>query len=89
MSSQFKRENSDLLLAFLTLTGIILLVAIVGFFMLRKGPEIVQGEVDVDEFRVSSKVPARLMKLYVKEGDTVHVGDTLAIMQAPDVQAKL
>jgi HlyD family secretion protein len=89
MSSQFKRENSDLLLAFLTLTGIILLVAIVGFFMLRKGPEIVQGEVDVDEFRVSSKVPARLMKLYVKEGDTVHVGDTLAVMQAPDVQAKL
>ena len=73
MASQFKRENKDLLLAFLTLTGIILVVAVVGFFMLRKGPEIVQGEVDVDEFRVSSKVPARVLKLCKQEGDTVHV----------------
>jgi HlyD family secretion protein len=89
MSSQFKKENNDLLLAFLTLLGIICLVAIVGFFMLQKEPDIVQGEVDVDEFRVSSKVPARVLRLCVDEGDTVHVGDTLAVMEAPDVQAKL
>ena len=89
MASQFKRENKDLLLAFLTLTGIILVVAVVGFFMLRKGPEIIQGEVDVDEFRVSSKVPARVFRLCKQEGDTVHVGDTLAVMVAPDVEAKL
>lgn len=89
MASQFKRENKDLLLAFLTLTGIILVVAVVGFFMLRKGPEIIQGEVDVDEFRVSSKVPSRVLKLCKQEGDTVHVGDTLAVMVAPDVEAKL
>jgi HlyD family secretion protein len=89
MSSEFKRENSDLLLAFLTLLGIILLVAVVGFFMLHKGPDIVQGEVDVDEFRVSSKVPSRVLQLCVHEGDSVHVGDTVAIMEAPDVQAKL
>ncbi len=89
MASQFKRENKDLLLAFLTLTAIILVVAVVGFYMLRKGPEIVQGEVDVDEFRVSSKVPARVYRLLKEEGDTVHMGDTVAIMVAPDVEAKL
>ena len=40
MASQ-KSQNSNMLLAFLTLLGVIALVAVVGFFMLRKGPEII------------------------------------------------
>lgn len=49
-----KSQNSNMLLAFLTLTGVIAIVAVVGFFMLRKGPEIVQGQAEVTEYRVSS-----------------------------------
>lgn len=78
-----------MLLAFLTLTGIIAIVAIVGFFMLRKGPEIVQGQAEVTEYRVSSKVPGRILEFRVKEGQSVQAGDTLAILEAPDVHAKL
>lgn len=78
-----------MLLAFLTLLGVIALVAIVGFFMLRKGPEIIQGQVEVTEYRVSSKVPGRILEFRVKEGETVKAGDTLAILEAPDVVAKL
>ena len=52
-----KSQNSNMLLAFLTLTGVIAIVALVGFFMLRKGPEIIQGQAEVTEYRVSSKVP--------------------------------
>ena len=37
-----KSQNSNMLLAFLTLLGVIAIVAVVGFFMLRKGPEIIQ-----------------------------------------------
>ena len=44
-----KSQNSNMLLAFLTLTGVIAIVAVVGFFMLRKGPEIVQGQAEVTE----------------------------------------
>ena len=33
-----KSQNSNMLLAFLTLLGVIAIVAVVGFFMLRKGP---------------------------------------------------
>ena len=75
MASQ-KSQNSNMLLAFLTLLGVIALVAVVGFFMLRKGPEIIQGQAEVDEFRV-------------KEGQTVQAGDTLAILEAPDIAAKM
>ena len=78
-----------MLLAFLTLTGVIALVAVVGFFMLRKGPEIIQGQAEVDEYRVSSKVPGRILEFRVKEGQTVQKGDTLALLEAPDIAAKM
>ena len=42
----------------------------------------------MEEYRVSSKVPSRILELRVKEGDYVHVGDTLAILDAPEVEAK-
>ena len=88
MASQ-KSQNSNMLLAFLTRLGVIALVAVVGFFMLRKGPEIIQGQAEVDEYRVSSKVPGRILEFRVKEGQTVQAGDTLAILEAPDIAAKM
>lgn len=88
MSSQ-KSQNSNMLLAFLTLLGVITLVAVVGFFMLRKGPEVIQGQAEVTEYRVSSKVPGRMLEFRVKEGERVEAGDTLAILEAPEVAAKM
>ena len=61
-----KSQNSNMLLAFLTLLGVIAIVAVVGFFMLRKGPEIIQGQAEVTEYRVSSKVPGRILEFRVK-----------------------
>lgn len=84
-----KSQNSNMLLAFLTLLGVIVLVALVGFFMLRKGPDMVQGQAEATEYRVSSKVPGRILEFRVKEGQSVKAGDTLAILEAPDVQAKM
>ena len=49
----------------------------------------VQGQADVNEYRVSSKVPGRVLRYLVKEGDPVKAGDTLAILEAPEVNAKL
>ena len=88
MASQ-KSQNSNMLLAFITLLGVIAIVALVGFFMLRKGPEIIQGQAEVTEYRVSSKVPGRILEFRVKEGDKVKAGDTLAILEAPEVAAKM
>ena len=73
-----KSQNSNMLLAFLTLLGVIAIVAVVGFFMLRKGPEIIQGQAEVTEYRVSSKVPGRILEFRVKEGQQINAGDTLA-----------
>jgi HlyD family secretion protein len=43
----------------------------------------------VEEYRVSGKVPGRILELRVKEGDLVKAGDTLAIIEAPEVEAKM
>ena len=66
----------------------VVVVGLIGFLLLDRSPETIQGEVEVSEYRISSKVPGRILELRVKEGDYVHVGDTLAILDAPEVQAK-
>jgi len=88
MASQ-RSQNTNLLIAFITLMGVIIIVALIGFFLLKKGPEMIQGQTEVTEYRVSSKVPGRILRLPVHEGDKVEVGDTLAVLEAPDVDAKM
>lgn len=51
--------------------------------------EIIQGQAETTDYRVSSKVPARVLEFRVGEGDRVSRGDTLVILEAPDLLAKL
>lgn len=67
----------------------IVAIGLIGTLAFKSEPEEIQGYVEVSEYRVSSKVPGRVLELRVKEGDYVKVGDTLAILDAPDVKAKL
>lgn len=84
-----KEQKNNIILAFITLLSIIVIVAVVGFFMLRKGPEIIEGQAETNEYRVSSKIPGRILQFNVEEGQHVRKGDTLAILEAPEVIAKL
>ena len=84
-----RSQKSNMLLALFTLLGVVAGVCIIGFLVLGHEPEIIQGEADVDEYRVSSKVPGRILHFMVQEGDKVKMGDTLVILEAPDVKAKL
>ncbi len=83
-----KSQHNNILLAIIGFATVVILVAIIGFFTLGKTPEIVQGEIEVSEYRVSSKLPGRILELRVKEGDYVRVGDTLAILEAPEMNAQ-
>ena len=83
-----KTQHPNILLAVIGFAAVVVIVAIIGFFTLGRTPEIVQGEVEVSEYRVSSKLPGRIVDLRVKEGDYVHVGDTLAILEVPEVSAQ-
>ena len=58
--------------------GVIGLTVCVGLW-LPKSEEIIQGEVEVTDYRLSSKVPARVLEIRVEEGDRVRQGDTLVV----------
>lgn len=83
------KESKSKLIPITGFTLLIILVALYGFFFLKRKDNIIQGEADVTEVRISSKVPGRIEKFFVQEGDYVKKGDTLAILSAPDVYAKL
>ena len=82
-------QHKNILYAILGFASVALLVAFIGFFALGRDPELIQGQVEVTEYRVSSKVHGRILEIRVKEGDYVKVGDTLAILDAPEVRAKM
>lgn len=82
-------QKPNFLPAILILAGIVLLAAVGGLYAFSETDETIQGQADVTEYRVSSKVPGRILKYYVKEGQTVRAGDTLAVLEAPDVTAKM
>ncbi|MGP1461304.1 MAG: HlyD family secretion protein [Bacteroides sp.] len=80
---------NDTLLAFVTLLGVIIVVIVVGIFLLQRRSDVIQGQAEVTEYRVSSKVPGRIQRYLVNEGSMVKAGDTLAILEAPEVLAKM
>ena len=83
-----KAQKNSIILAIAGFTAVVVVAGLIGYFTLGKSEDVIQGEVEVSEYRVSSKVPGRILELRVKEGDYVHVGDTLAILDAPEVEAK-
>ena len=89
MSDKAKKQHTNILLAILGFSAVVLIVALIGFLTLGRDPEIIQGEMEVEEYRVSGKVPGRILQLRAKEGDMVRAGDTLAIIEAPEVEAKM
>ena len=83
-----KQQHKSVMIALGVFALAVLIVGAIGYFTIGADEEVIQGQIDVEEYRVSSKVPSRILELRVKEGDYVHVGDTLAILDAPEVEAK-
>jgi HlyD family secretion protein len=84
-----KTQHNNILLAIIGFATVVVIVGVIGFFAFSREKEVIQGQVEVSEYRVSSKVPGRILEIRVKEGDFVKVGDTLAILDAPEVRAKM
>jgi Multidrug resistance efflux pump len=84
-----KKENKTLVIGFVVLIAIVVLVGLIGYFILTPSEIILQGEVEANEVRVSGKLPGRILQLRAKEGDFVHAGDTLVVLDSPEIYAKL
>ena len=84
-----KTQKMNIALSLTAFFVVVVIVCVVGIYTFKhRVPEIVQGQAEVSEYRVSSKVPGRILKILVQEGQFVHAGDTLAILDTPDINAK-
>lgn len=89
MNENKKFSISNMMLAFITLLVVTGLVALAGFFLLTPPDDIIMGQAEATEVRISGKVPGRIASYRFGEGDQVKVGDTLVFLDTPEVLAKL
>lgn len=84
-----KKKNKDLRTGLIALIIVVILIFIVGLIINRPESIIIQGEADASEIRISGKITGRINKFNVEEGSQVHMGDTLVIIDSPELSAKL
>ena len=84
-----KKGNQDLRIGLIALIVVVVLIFIVGIIINRPEPIVIQGEADASEVRISGKVPGRIKEFKGEEGSLVKVGDTLVIIDSPELTAKL
>ena len=89
MDEQKKFSMNNMMLAFIAVLVVVGLVALAGFFLLTPPDDIIMGQAEATEVRISGKVPGRILSYRFGEGDRVKAGDTLVFLDTPEVMAKL
>lgn len=89
MSEAKKFSMNNMMLAFITVLVVIGLVALAGFFLLTPSDDVIMGQAEATQVRVSGKLAGRIAAYRAAEGDRVKAGDTLVFLDTPEVQAKL
>ncbi len=83
------KKSYNLLIGLAALIAILLSVSVIGYIVSRPRPVVIQGEAEATEYRVSGKVPGRIEAFYADEGQQVHKGDTLVLIDSPEIRSKI
>ncbi|MBQ0115983.1 MAG: efflux RND transporter periplasmic adaptor subunit [Bacteroidales bacterium] len=84
-----RKKDKALLAAIGVFIIAIAFIGVLGLIFIKPPKEITQGQADCEVVRVSGKLPGRIVKFYVSEGDYVHKGDTLVSIYSSTADAKL
>lgn len=88
-TNQERDESKILLISLCVIILVVVILAVVGFLLIDKPREVIQGQVEATVIKVSGKLPGRVEVFYVREGDSVKMGDTLVHIHSSVVEAKL
>lgn len=86
---KLQQSTISLLVGLGALILVIVVLGLIGWLTSKPQKIILQGEVEAREYRISSKVPGRITQLLAEEGDTVSKGQLVALIDSPEVQAKV
>ena len=84
-----EKKNYSLLTGVIALVAVILIVSVVGYIVSRPKQTVIQGEAEATEYRVSGKVPGRIEEFRAVEGQQVSKGDTLVLIDSPEIRSKI
>lgn len=88
MSAEQKTGRS-LIITMAVVILVIAVIAVIGFIFMNKPSDIIEGQVEGTNVRISGKLPGRVVEFFVEEGDTVCAGDTLVRIHSAVVEAQL
>ena len=77
MENLREKKERSLVVGLIALIVIIVVLALIGLFLLKPEPQIIQGQAEATQVRVSGKLPGRVVEFMVEEGQHVLAGDTL------------
>ena len=83
------KKNYNLLTGVIAMVAVVLIVSVVGFIVSRPKAIVIQGEAEATEYRVSGKIPGRIEEFRADEGQSVRKGDTLVLIDSPDIRSKI
>ena len=89
MENLREKKERSLVVGLIALIVIIVVLALIGLFLLKPEPQIIQGQAEATQVRVSGKLPGRVVEFTVEEGQHVLAGDTLVHIHSSLVEAKL
>ena len=84
-----KRQKNGMAIGLIALVSLFIIVSLAGLFLLRPAPQILQGQVEATQIRISGKLPGRVAEFMVEEGQYVEAGDTLVHIYSPMAEAQL
>ena len=76
MENLREKKERSLVVGLIALIVIIVVVflALIGLFLLKPEPQIIQGQAEATQVRVSGKLPGRVVEFMVEEGQHVLAG---------------
>lgn len=83
------KKNYNLLIGICALVAIVLAVGLIGYLVSKPREALLQGEAEATEYRVSGKVPGRIEAYLADEGQMVRKGDTLVVIDSPEIRSKI
>lgn len=84
-----KKKRNNLTIGLIALVSLFIIVSLAGLFLLQPAPEIIQGQVEATQIRISGKLPGRVAEIMVEEGESVEAGDTLIHIYSSMAEAQL
>ena len=89
MEKERKENIRNLRIALVGVIAVVVILFVIGWIIYKPEPVVIQGSAEATEVRVSGKVAGRIQQFLAKEGEWVNKGDTLVLIDSPEIYAKL